>query len=148
MRSALHEAKEVLSNSTQIDFNKSFKLAKLCTHGLRSPEYNGLARDLIIRVLDQWENVAKTTHALWNDVVETAGLYPYAIKKMLSGSSVLRYEYHHSKYLKDVVLHEEQNLISLKLLAGKSVVLSAPTSFGKSLLIDELVASQRYTNIV
>ena len=70
------------------------------------------------------------------------------IFQMLSGSSVLRYEYHHSKYLKDVVLHEEQNLISLKLLAGKSVVLSAPTSFGKSLLIDELVASQRYTNIV
>jgi hypothetical protein len=148
MRSEFYAAKKVLNNSTHIDFGKSFKLAKLCAHGLRNSEYDCLARDLIIRVLDRWVNVAKNTHTLWNDLVETAGLYPYAIKNILSGSSVLRYEYHQSKYLKDVVLHEEQNLISLKLLAGKSVVLSAPTSFGKSLLIDELVASQQYKNIV
>ncbi len=148
MKSALLAAKEVLSNSTQIDFNESFSLAKLCSQGLRNQEHNGLARDLIIRVLDQLDNIAKTTHTLWNDLVETAGLYPYVVGKMLSGSSVLRYEYHHSKYLPNIVLHEEQNLISLELLAGKSIVLSAPTSFGKSLLIDELVASRQYRNIV
>jgi len=148
MKSALQAAKKSLGDCSRIDFNDSFKLANLCAHGLRSPEYNGFARDLIIRVLDQWENIERSTYKLWNDLVETAGLYPYAIKKMLSGSSVLRYEFNHSKYLKDIVLHEEQNLISLKLLAGKSIVLSAPTSFGKSLLIDEVVASRQYKHIV
>lgn len=33
-------------------------------------------------------------------------------------------------------------------MAGRSVVLSAPTSFGKSLIIDAVIASRRHRNIV
>ena len=62
--------------------------------------------------------------------------------------SLLRYEYHRSKVLDNVILHSEQRDISFDLQSGNSVVLSAPTSFGKSLLIEELVASIKYNNIV
>ena len=34
------------------------------------------------------------------------------------------------------------------LISGKSVVLSAPTSFGKSLIIDAVISTHKYSNIV
>jgi hypothetical protein len=49
--------------------------------------------------------------------------------------------------LDGVVFHREQVAALNVLLAGRSLILSAPTSFGKSLLIDALVASGRYSRI-
>lgn len=66
----------------------------------------------------------------------------------MSISALLRYEYHKSPFLKGVYLHEEQQQLSVELQSKRSLVVSAPTSFGKSLLIEEIVASQLYKQIV
>ncbi|MBK7476957.1 MAG: hypothetical protein IPI11_13450 [Haliscomenobacter sp.] len=50
--------------------------------------------------------------------------------------------------MQDVYLHEEQQTLSIELQSKRSVVVSAPTSFGKSLLIEELIASRIYKQIV
>ena len=47
-----------------------------------------------------------------------------------------------------MTFHTEQRRVFSKLLAGKNVVLSAPTSFGKTLLVDALIASKKPTNVV
>jgi hypothetical protein len=46
-----------------------------------------------------------------------------------------------------VVLHKEQIAALNILLAGKNLILSAPTSFGKSLLIDVLLTTGRYNRV-
>ena len=46
-----------------------------------------------------------------------------------------------------VTLHREQVAALNTLLSGKNLILSAPTSFGKSLLIDALIASGRYERL-
>ncbi|RFB92946.1 hypothetical protein B5K11_17095 [Rhizobium leguminosarum bv. trifolii] len=46
-----------------------------------------------------------------------------------------------------VTFHREQIAVLNDLLAGRNVILSAPTSFGKSLLIDALLATARYKRI-
>lgn len=46
-----------------------------------------------------------------------------------------------------VTFHREQIAVLNDLLAGRNVILSAPTSFGKSLLIDALLATGRYERI-
>jgi hypothetical protein len=46
-----------------------------------------------------------------------------------------------------VTLHREQIAALNELFAGKNLILSAPTSFGKSLLVDALLASGRYQRI-
>jgi late competence protein required for DNA uptake (superfamily II DNA/RNA helicase) len=46
--------------------------------------------------------------------------------------------------LDGITLHREQIAALNTLLSGKNLVLSAPTSFGKSLLVDALLASGRY----
>jgi hypothetical protein len=46
-----------------------------------------------------------------------------------------------------ITLHREQVAALNALLAGRNLILSAPTSFGKSLLIDALIASGKYKRI-
>ena len=52
-----------------------------------------------------------------------------------------------SKELGGITFHREQIAALNTLLSGRNLVLSAPTSFGKSLLIDALLASGRYHRI-
>ncbi len=142
---------DIINNFMQsghLDFKNSINLAKLCSIYLAHEDTEPTGREIIIRVLDAWDKLDRSTHFLWNDIVEASGLYPYVIPTQIQGSSQLRYEFHRSKHLRDVYLHREQNDISLDLLSKKSIVVSAPTSFGKSLLIEEIVASKTYNSIV
>lgn len=127
---------------------EAFEMARSCADGLAIPELEAEARDVIIRGLAAQERFPDDAHALWNGLVEAAGLYPYANVDQSRGSSSLRHEFHRSRAIEDITLHEEQTELLLRLLEGESVVLSAPTSYGKSLLIEELVASRQFRNIV
>lgn len=147
-KTTIDTAKGKFQNSHALSFEESFDIANVCARSLRIPREEKDARDLIIRALDSWDKLSPETLTIWNDIVEASGLYPYLTPQYLAGSSAIRYEFHKSRYLKDVYLHYEQNELSLILQSGKSVVLSAPTSFGKSLLIEEIVASHKYRNIV
>ena len=49
--------------------------------------------------------------------------------------------------LDGITLHREQVAALNDLLAGRNLILSAPTSFGKSLLIDALLASGKYARV-
>jgi hypothetical protein len=144
----LIEARQVLSDSAHITYDDSFEIAQKCATGLRNSETEHAARDLAIRALDSWDKIDRRTYHLWNDIVEAAGLYPYVRRNLLTSSGAIRYEFHKSSYLPEVYFHEQQNTLALELLSNRSIVLSAPTSFGKSLLIEELIASRKYSNIV
>lgn len=137
-----------IAETRQIDYNASFSLSQFCSTLLRSEETEKHGRDIVIRILDAWEKVEKNTYPIWNDLIISAGLYPYVDPNYLSQSSLLCYEYHKSPYLKDVYLHEEQQHLSIELQSKRSLVVSAPTSFGKSLLIEEIIASGVYRQIV
>jgi hypothetical protein len=45
-------------------------------------------------------------------------------------------------------LHREQSTVLAKLLSGKSIAVSAPTSFGKSFIIDAFIAAKRPALVV
>ncbi|MDA8452871.1 hypothetical protein M5C97_22895 [Acidovorax sp. NCPPB 3859] len=47
-----------------------------------------------------------------------------------------------------VALHREQSLVLKKLLSGKSLAISAPTSFGKSFIVDAFIAMNRPRAVV
>lgn len=49
--------------------------------------------------------------------------------------------------LGNITLHREQQVALATLLAGRNLILSAPTSFGKSLLIDALLVTGAYDRI-
>lgn len=49
--------------------------------------------------------------------------------------------------LDGITFHREQIVALSKLLSGENLILSAPTSFGKSLLVDALLASGKYDRV-
>lgn len=142
------EAIKFIRETASIDIDRSFELTKYCAELLDNKTTEHYGRDIIIRILDSWEKIDSCSKAIWNDLVDASGLYPYLKTSDLSTSTMLRYEYHKSSYLPDVYLHSEQQKLSTELLNKNSVVVSAPTSFGKSLLIEEVIASKIYKNVV
>jgi hypothetical protein len=142
------DAYAVLSPNGPIDYEQSFGLAKYCAALLRDSEREAQGRDIIIRALDARDRFPEQSAFLWNDLVEVSGLYPYVEPKTLSGSGRVRYEFHRAAHLPEIYFHSEQAQLASELRSGRSVVASAPTSFGKSLVIDEIVASKRYRNLV
>src|SRR5690606_11557907 len=75
---------------------------------------------------------------------------PYLDPESLSSGDLLAYEYHRAPALErySIVFHRPQAHIYRALARRESIVLSAPTSFGKSLLIDAIVATSMYNNIL
>ena len=108
-------------------------------------------RNHLIKVIDVWNQVPTTMKPMWEDLIESVGFYPYIEKFKMTVSDLdarIRQEYHRSNYIFDKTLHSKQKELSDLVLSKQNVIVSAPTSFGKSLLIEEIVASGIYTNIV
>lgn len=107
------------------------------------------ARDLLIRVLARRDEIPSTLHGLLQALVREHGLFPYLRDVVeLPSSDRLAYELHRPDGLldDDLVFHSEQALVYERLLAGESVVLSAPTSFGKTLVVDAVLAAKDFRN--
>ncbi|PZR22174.1 MAG: helicase [Flavobacterium psychrophilum] len=147
----MEELLNFVNQSEELNFDQSFDLAQTCSSLLEDNENDG--RKLVIHILHNWNKLHESTHEIWTDLVEASGFYPYLEKykdrfKFSNISGQLRKELHVSENLENKYLHDEQFEL-LKLLNGdKNVIVSAPTSFGKSLLIEEIVASLMFKNIV
>ncbi|PKA16146.1 DEAD/DEAH box helicase [Leptospira haakeii] len=141
-------ALDYINQKEEYSFEDSFSLAKFCSEQLLTPGKESEGREILIRIFDKFKKVNTATSAIWYDLLDVAGLYPYLSDFEILGSSQLRHEFHKSRHIPNVFLHEEQLQISQKLLSKESVIISAPTSFGKSILIEEIVASKIYKNIV
>ncbi len=149
-----NELISLLDSGNKLENQDSFALATQCASLLAGNEIDiALARKIIIHVLNILPHIPVTTYPIWADIVEAVGFYPYLEKnnqtmKLQSLSDEIRQKSFLSDYLPNMYLHEDQKKLSQLLLSGKNVIASAPTSFGKSLLIEELIASQKYRNIV
>lgn len=107
------------------------------------------AQSLLIRALEHRQDFA-TCSSLLNALLRETGLYPYAEPEQLSTRDRLAFEFHRpGGRLADagMVFHRVQAQVYWRLIDGENVILSAPTSFGKSLVIDALIASGKYKRI-
>lgn len=144
-----------IEKAKSLSFDDSFQIVSYCTQLLaqHSKEAELSARKIVIHALNNWGKVDNNVYEIWTDLIETLGFYPYIQKnsldsKMTSFADDVRMSYFQSDFLENTYLHKEQKKISSYLLSGKNIIASAPTSFGKSLLIEEIVASKKYKNIV
>lgn len=141
------------SNMSVID---SFDIARQCSIFLKDKDSANNGRKIIVHILNNWERIPIETHEMWTDLIEVAGFYPYLEKekkniKFSNLSGEIRKELHFANELindKKIYFHEEQKILKNILRSGKNLIVSAPTSFGKSILIEDIVSSNKYKNIV
>lgn len=108
-----------------------------------------LLRSMVIRCLEYRDQMGSEV-ALLNSLVRKLGLFPYIAEESgLSASDALALEAHRTPSMRgDIVFHAMQAAVYWRLLRGENVILSAPTSFGKSLIIDALMLSARFNNML
>ena len=119
----------------------------------RRPEKVEEGRDRLIRFLDSFNRGTDSEVAIVDSLCAYFGLFPYVRQgsKFLSTNEAMAYEFHRPDVElsnESFVFHEDQAKVYFRLLDGESVILSAPTSFGKSAILDALVASRRWDNFV
>ena len=100
------------------------------------------ARDSLIFLLDRIKSERGKYNPLLNHLIRRVGLFPYLREESSHWEDRLVLE----AFKVDVgdhinqPLHREQSLLLSKLLSGESVAVSAPTSFGKSFVIDAFIS--------
>ena len=108
------------------------------------------ARNELIKVLDYHEKEELEYPEIVNHLIRQTGLYPYLRTETANWQDRFIYELFKVNIgLKEpVTLHREQSSILKKLMEGKDLAVSAPTSFGKSFVIDSFIAIKKPRNIV
>lgn len=107
------------------------------------------ARNILIKLLDDLDRSKEPYPQVLNQLVRSAGLFPYLQMQNASWDQ----KFVHEAFAVDVgnrtaTLHREQATVLSKLLGGKNIAVSAPTSFGKSFIIDAFIAAKRPDTVV
>lgn len=121
-------------------------LRQICA--LVGSEEQDVVQELVLRALDREEAFARQRPIL-DSLVREVGLFPYLTPSELPLPDQIAYEFHRPDNMGgDLVFHRPQAEVYRRLLDGANVILSAPTSFGKSLIIDAVIATDRFKNIL
>lgn len=109
-----------------------------------------LGREFVIRALEKRDDLEKGYQNIVDELAMQVGLYPYVagLEKLSLRSAIMHAAHRADGVMDNFVLHSAQARVLRKLMAGESIILSAPTSFGKSLLIDITIAAKDFKNIV
>ncbi len=140
------ELRARLSSAESVRADSFALLQDLCCFAGSAEEQH--AQDMILRALEMREQFLVGREIL-DGLVRQFGLFQYLDPDDLPVPDQIAYEVHRPAHMEErIVFHRPQAEVYWTLLSGESVVLSAPTSFGKSLIIDAIIASDRYTNIL
>ncbi len=129
---------------------ESFSIAKALATVYNNSDSQSIskAQELVLRAMDKYEFFGDSKSII-DSLIRELGLFPYLNIENLNLRDMLALEAHRvSIGEKEIFFHGPQAEVYYKLVSGQSVVLSAPTSFGKSLIIDALIASKKLNNIV
>lgn len=101
------------------------------------------AREQLIRLLDKYGAGASNNLAV-NHLLRATGLFSYMGENSNFVNSLLKYSFAQDVGANQtVVLHKDQSEILRMLLEGRDLIVSAPTSFGKSFIIDAFIAAKK-----
>ena len=107
------------------------------------------ARSEVIKLLQRSKGNVSPYEELVNHLIREVGLYPYIHSENASWEDAFAYEaFKVNTGVKEETLHLAQSEVLSALLKGESIAVSAPTSFGKSFVIDAFIAIKEPQNVV
>lgn len=108
------------------------------------------ARQELIKLLDYHKTNEITYNPLVNHLIRETGLFPYLEPETSNWEE--RFIYNAFKVdvgeEKPLTLHREQSFLLKSLLEGRNIAVSAPTSFGKSFVIDAYIKIKKPNNVL
>lgn len=142
----VNEIRSVLLSETFIEEN-AFNILHQISCYVNNPETEEIGREFVLRALEKRECFRGFWEVL-DSMTRQVGLFPYLEPNDLSFRDLIAYEFHRPPSMEETfVFHRAQSEIYHRLISGENVILSAPTSFGKSKIIDAVIATDRFRNI-
>lgn len=143
----IDQIRDSLSHQKEISQNGFNILVNICRL-VDEPDSRVDSQELILRALEHRDNFGEASVVL-DSLVRKVGLFPYLDAKSLCAADAIALECNRPANMgEDIVFHGPQSRVYRALVEGRSVILSAPTSFGKSLITDAVVASGKFKNIL
>ena len=125
-------------------FEIAADLCRIVSGADDSPE----AHELVLRAME-YRDAFGPANTILDGLLRQIGLFPYLDPETLDIRDRLAYEAHRPLQMDEqIVFHRAQAHVYRLLMEGKNVALSAPTSFGKSMIIDAMIASDKFNKIV
>ena len=114
-------------------------------------EYNkhnqqNLVQDIVIRSLERKKEIENSF--ILDHLLGELGLYPYVGNTDNTSKDLFRRSLFTTPQDENKIFHIRQAEVFHRIINGENIILSAPTSFGKSLIIEALIATREFTNIV
>lgn len=108
------------------------------------------ARSMVIKLLDKLRRDGNEYTPLVNHVIREVGLFPYIDPKTALWEDQVVVEAFKANVgdTTPVTLHSAQSRVLKRLLLGENIAVSAPTSFGKSFIVDAFIAIRKPENVV
>mgnify|MGYP002658643522 FL=1 len=108
------------------------------------------ARSMVVNLLDKLRRDGNEYTPLINHVIREVGLFPYIDPKTALWEDQVVVEAFKANVGDEtpVTLHSAQSHVLKQLLLGDNIAVSAPTSFGKSFIVDAFVAIRQPENVV
>lgn len=107
------------------------------------------ARDGVIHLLHDLKEKKIQYDELVNHLIREVGLYQYIDEESSNWSDRFAKEsFKVNTGIEFQTIHFEQSSVLKSLLNGDNIALSAPTSFGKSFIIDAFIANKKPNNVV
>ncbi len=97
----------------------------------------------MISLKNEFRELSETLDGLTREV----GLFSYLSPEVLNIRDTIAFEFHKPNHESDFVFHRVQAEVYRRLMEGENVILSAPTSFRKSRIIDAVIASGKFNNL-
>jgi hypothetical protein len=139
------ELVEVLSSRNHIK-SKEFEILHEISAYINKDAEEIVARELVLRALDKQDAFTDFQHIL-DAFTRQVGLFPYLNQETLSTRDLIAYELHRPTDQSEIVFNRVQAEVFRRLDGGENVILSAPTSFGKSRIVDAVISTGRHKNI-
>jgi len=141
----INEIKSALKDPECIHRN-AFKILQGIANYVNNPKMEELGRDLVLRALEHHDKFGELSEIL-DGLTREVGLFPYLTPEVLNLRDSIAFEFHKPSHESEFVFHRVQAEVYRRLIDGENVILSAPTSFGKSRIIDAVIASERFNNL-
>lgn len=108
------------------------------------------ARDELIKLLDYMSKYEQPYNPLINALIREVGLYPYMEEKSSSWTDAFACNLFKVDVglAEEKALHREQYKLLKALLDNKNIAVSAPTSFGKSFVVDAFIKLKKPHNVM
>ncbi|MDA1379620.1 hypothetical protein PCI56_06695 [Plesiomonas shigelloides subsp. oncorhynchi] len=102
------------------------------------------ARNEVIKLLAKIDKEEIDFPEPLNHFIRLVGLYPYLdLNKANWQEKFIHESFKVNVGNDDITLHREQSSLLKKLLDGENIAVSAPTSFGKSFVVDSFIAIKK-----